>query len=324
MKKIIILILISASSLAWAGDKVGNGGGLWACWNQTTLNQGVLVDLYEAQEEFGLDLIKSKETDPFKMVEERRQFVKTHLSNYFPSWDKYLNEILSKMRFVNSELVAVDDSLYRIIPPATTCLNSWTYTQFANYTHLNQILIRNDLWQSPQVKTLDKAALIWHEAIYTWLRDYEADINSVRTRQIVGLLFSTLAPLEIKSRIEKIIQNYQDPEMQKWSCMMQNNLSNIFYMSYGESDFETRLQVIEQCQSQPMSFHCAEESIKCAEMTEKTAQYICVNHNGLTNKNFSGRGRNELEAEYMALQNCRNFDNYKNHCESHVFCKMKK
>ena len=50
--------LFALSPLAQANDRIGNGGGLWACWRDNSIVQAELVDLFEAKNEFQLTVSK--------------------------------------------------------------------------------------------------------------------------------------------------------------------------------------------------------------------------------------------------------------------------
>lgn len=306
--KILFLFILFQGSLSHSanllGDRVGNGGGLWTCSNFNSLIQGILVDLYEAEVEFGLNLISPHQTDPMQIVAERSSFVQKNLPEYFFQWERVLTEIKSKLRFVNSELTVIDDALYRVKPLSTTCPSRWEYTQFANFTELDYILIRNDLWLNANIKSLHKAALIWHEVIYTWLRREYKDQNSVRTRQIVGLLFSDLPPLELKARIEKIFSNVSPkPGQPMWICTVENSHIHKLYSGYGSSKLDASSKALINCKNGDHAFFCSTTS-NCEVILDQTKEVVCRVENRLSHKAFVSKGRNLLEAQFKATEQC--------------------
>lgn len=213
MKWILFLSLFAGTVAAFAQDKIGNGGGLWACVAQdNTVTKGMLVDLYEARSEFGLRLIASAESDPLAIVHERADFIKKYWPEMNQEWALVLEMVLAKLQFVDGPLEEVHDSFYRTMPAASEgCASGWRYTQFANFTNLGPVLVSRSLWDNASIPPLNKAALIWHEVIYRWLRDAQNEKDSIRTRAVVGFLFSDL-PIEIlKQRVQDILKPQAGP-----------------------------------------------------------------------------------------------------------------
>ena len=321
-KIITVFALFTLTQIANGGDKVGNGGGLWTCSANQILQQGMLVDLYEAEIEFGLPLISSSQTDPMKIVAERNLFVQSNLPAYYYGWNQILTDSNRKIRYVNSELTIVDDSLFRVKPISTTCAAGWVYTQFANFTNQDQILIRSDLWNSPNVPSLHKSALIWHEVIYAWLRAQYQDTDSIRARQIVGLLFSTLSATEINLRIEKILSpDHTNPNQPIWFCMIKNQMTWLNFGDYGLNQIEATAKTTQKCQNSQSGFHCNETGIRCDEIITQTVQKTCQLKNGLNQKTYFGNGRIQLEAEFKAREQCQTQSNTNAiHCDNPVTC----
>ncbi len=319
---ISILLLILATQNAMAGDKIGNGGGLWTCQSNQVLQRGMLVDLYEAEVEFGLPMLSTNQTDVMKIVDDRDLFIKVNLPQYYYNWNKFLTESIQKIRYVNSELTIVDDSLFRVKPLSSTCSTGWVYTQFANFTNQDQILIRADMWNSPTITPLHKAALVWHEVIYAWLRNQYQDKDSIRARQLVGLLFSALSPQEISSRIEKVLSDVPvTPNQPIWFCMIKNNNSFLRYGDYGLNQFEATVKTTQKCQNAPFGFHCDEQGIICEEIKSQPEIVTCQVKNNLNFKSYFEKGRNHLEAEFKTREKCLNEANTQPiFCDNEVVC----
>lgn len=289
------------------GDKVGNGGGLWVCGSDRGIRQGILIDLYEAQEEFGLSLLSYRNMDPLQIVQERSDFVRRELPQYSVIWNRILAESLTKIRMVNSELVIVDDALYRIKPSRSSCVSGWEYMQFANFTNQDQILIRKDLWESFYIESSHKAALIWHEVIYKWLREHYQDKNSVRARQVVGLLFSTVSTTTMLEQIEKLLTVTPDPapvpDVKIWMCMVENRHTSMFYAAQGASQLAAQTKALGECQKDSESFFCSNNT-KCEQITSTHIQYSCQIENRHIGKVYLGEGRSLVEAEFSARNQC--------------------
>lgn len=322
MSKIIFSSLIFlTAAISVAGDKVGNGGGLWTCSSNKQLTQGMLVDLYEAEEEFSLELILSYELDPMKIVSERYDFINNNLPQYFYQWDEKLSESLKKIHFVKSELTIVDDSLYRVKPLSSTCSEGWVYTQFANFTNQDQILIREDLWANQLITSVHKAALVWHEVIYAWLREQFQDKDSVRARQIVGIVFSKLSASEMSSKIDNVLNSSShQPNQPYWVCMIKNNFTFKYFSSYGLNQLEASTKAIQKCnENGPSNYNCDEYSVKCDQILNQNTQVACRLKNFLTNKSYLSKGLISLEAEYKVRELCQN-DGIAVHCDHPVEC----
>ncbi len=326
MKLLVFLGLMLVSMASFAGDKVGNGGGVWACVvssgaSQQHVSSANLVDTFEAREEFGLTTLSSRESDPWQIVQERTEFLESQWPEMIAQWQSSLSVVKSNIRYVNAELVVVDDSLFRIKPLATTCANGkWQYTQFANFTYQGQILIQKELWNSAVVTPVDKAALIWHEAIYKWLRETQGDRDSVRTRQIVGLLFSDLNISEMKTRIQKVLGSLEPepptppsphppapptvPENEKMICLVENRLSGLLFSGYGINELEAKGNALAACGNSGNSFHCNREDIRCEANTSAIPNRVCIVQDELNSKSYTAKGRSETEAFGKAYTMC--------------------
>jgi len=207
MKFVVVLIFSLFACKSFAQDKIGNGGGVWACVEpDQSISSGMLVDLFEARNEFGLNTPSLQGSDPLKLAQDKADFLATQWPARGAAWATILANTLQRIHFVNSDLIVVDDALVRTKPQASQgCAQGWQYVQFANFTNQGSVLIRQDIWSGDKIPVLDKTALIWHEVIYRWLRETQGDKNSVRARMIVGLLFSDLSLDEVKTRIEKVL-----------------------------------------------------------------------------------------------------------------------
>ena len=327
MKILIVLVTFLFVNLSQAADRVGNGGGLWTCSMNQNLEKAFLVDLYEAENEFALQLIQSN-SNVDRILIERADYFQKNLSSYFQIWNGHLQNVQKNLRFVSSELVLIDDALFRIRPLPSTCKESWIYTQLANFTNLGHVLIRSDLWNSPVVPELDKAALIWHEVIYAWLRAEYGDLNSIRARQIVGILFSTLSSQQMTSEIDLVLKkgNGQNPNPkppilkdQKWVCLIQNQMTFKHYFEFGINQFSAQTKTLQKCQKSREGFHCGEHSMTCEENQQEENMNMCQIQNQMTGQVFSAEGRSKLEAEAKARLACESKEEAV-HCSTMVTC----
>jgi len=210
MNKIKWIFLLALAANAYAGGtRAGNGGGAWVCREpENTLRWVKLVDLFEAQSEFGLnpaqlpgsytDIVDAMQVRLFKADES----LFTATSRYFDHLS-YLKNNPPSVQYTQDTLELIGDSLYRLKPNISQCAggilvtdpqsgeNMIPYEQVVNYKNDGNVLIQIDLWN--KLSETEKAALVFHEAIYAYFRDLEGDTDSVKTRRIVGLIFSTLS-----------------------------------------------------------------------------------------------------------------------------------
>lgn len=305
-----LLTLIFFGGLqVFAGDKINNGGGLWVCHQNQEIQQAFLIDLFEAKEEMGLQIV-NRDGEVFQIVEQIEKNLIQNLPDYGIKWSDILKDTRSKIRYVNTELVLIDDALYRIRPLRSTCAAGWEYTQFANYTNMNYVLIRQDLWESPRVSSLDKAALIWHEVIYRWMRQEFQDTNSIRARQIVGLLFSDLSAQDLRKSIQKILTPSLEPNPEKpiWVCRVENTYSSQIFLDYGLNQLAALSKSMRNCQEADSDFsvHCSQQAAQCDSFISNTPRYTCSVEFALTYKMYTETGRSRIEAEGKALLACLN------------------
>ncbi len=306
MKLIFILGLV-ATQAAFAGDKVGNGGGLWACENpQAQIQSAKMVDLFEAQTQFGLSISPEPGLMAQQIALKKTQQLKAVDAAITNKLGIYLDEVFHKTQFVNAALELVDDALYLIEPlPATCPAGAWKYVQFANFTAQNQVLIRNDIWISAAVSELDKGALLVHEAVYRWMRVAYSDTNSVRSRQIVGLLFSTLSPTEVSKKIQTLLGPSSEPGvLDTWACMLTNKNAEKSFLGFGKNPAAARFNVSQTCSEATSPFFCDQANANCEQATSNAEAWMCQVKNPNTSRSFAGNGRTTIEATYQAVKNC--------------------
>lgn len=198
-----LAFIVGVHSLkAEAGTRVGNGGAGWLCRNNSDNEPRwlELVDLFEARMEFALEIPDVKMEDEWDVLDSKIELIKSN----FPKLADKLTVDSSYLRMAlrilpgSAALSKISDGHVRIRPASNTCLEgNLTYTQLANFTNDDRLLVDGGLWRSPVFSVRDKGALLTHELIYKSLRDQDGDLTSSRARTIVGYLFSGL-PIETK------------------------------------------------------------------------------------------------------------------------------
>ena len=206
MKRISFWALVAASWLAanpaaTAGPRVGNGGGTWVCQEKSgPMRWMQLVDLFEAKNEYGLELIITPATDPWSLLRERMDYLRQNI----PAVAELLvideDGLRTAVRMVPEKngLTRIDDDEVRVRPRPESCQGGILYYgQLANFTEDGRLLIASDLWNDAVFSVKDQAALLLHEVIYKSMRDRFGDRTSSRARALVALLFSNLPAEEI-------------------------------------------------------------------------------------------------------------------------------
>lgn len=178
---ISVAILCGICSLAHAGDKIGGGGAAVVCKNTAGQISSVkLLDLYQAELERSLKIPRStrpKDTQIAKALSKLNKYlafdVKDVISkikvDYLPA-----NITMSQKYDLGDSPVQIEDN----------CFPEWV----AYYGADDHLKIVTKYYNKMSVT--DQAALFVHEGVYKIARDGE-DKDSSRTRQIVGMIFST-------------------------------------------------------------------------------------------------------------------------------------
>jgi hypothetical protein len=159
------------------------------------------VDLFEAEIEFGLRPVTIEDGNFFEaariLLEERLAPIAPRMHEKVA---RNLKRIFDHLAPVEAELEVIADANYRIRPRPQDCASGGlAYAQIANHTLYGSTLLARDIIASEQFSDTDFAALLAHEAIYATFRETHEDINSVRTRRLVGLIFSKLPLDQLKT-----------------------------------------------------------------------------------------------------------------------------
>lgn len=197
------------------GNGVGNGGGGWVCRTPDgTIQWSEVVDLFEAQSEFGLTLENYSGFSTEEIVERVKARVESLNIpfNQFGDLPKYLDRLNylkptpKQILYVDTPLKVINDALYIMIPRADTCPGGIIhYEQVVNYHDDGTIEVQKEVFES--LSNLSKAALIFHEAVYANRRGVGGfgDKNSVISRRFVGIAFSTTSNSDFLGEIENLL-----------------------------------------------------------------------------------------------------------------------
>lgn len=187
-------------------EKIGNGGGAWVCREtNSTIRWAKLVELFEATDQFGLvpAEYQGSPKDIVEQVQARLSRANPELSHALVPYFTKLNNLDPRtpgVTYTDNIVQTIDDSFYHLKPSPKRCAGgALAYEQVVNYKEDGLILVASEV--SSALPNNEKAALIFHEAIYAYRRNTFGDSNSVVTRKMVGLIFSTLSDEELKSRL---------------------------------------------------------------------------------------------------------------------------
>ncbi len=214
MKLWSILLTVFVALQASAQQGVGNGGGGWECFERDgrTVRWIQTLDLYEAQNEWGYTIPPNSKPHLIQIEEKLNE-----LEPLLPSFVKELRKQLERIKRIQKRtpivLPVVKDDIVTITPNKKTCPSGkFKRIQIAVYYSSQQLQIDDTIFAHPLFSELERAALILHEAVYAYLRSTPGgDPNSIRTRQLVAYLFSTLRAADKAGLIEYLLNH---PEFQ--------------------------------------------------------------------------------------------------------------
>jgi len=104
----------------------------------------------------------------------------------------------------------VPDAKTMTKPWLTECLGGKiSYMQLVNFfDDPLYVLINKYLWESRELNEVDKAALVFHEAIYYMLRVTKSATNSIEARKLVGYIFSDMSIESLKKSLKIVITQW--------------------------------------------------------------------------------------------------------------------
>jgi hypothetical protein len=207
---LIAFIFFPATCVWGAPPRVNNGGGGWVChdkdpksvrWIQT-------IDLYEARAGLSTLTEPALSEDPWALYAAKLDFIKTSVPGLQAILARSPLDLHKIFHLVNSELDNFVDSSMIYRPRVEQCAGGYIeYVQIADFLIDGNLIVSNAIWSDPHFSSLEKAALLLHEHIYWALRNENGDSNSVRTRALVGALFSNKSASLISQRIDEVLKD---------------------------------------------------------------------------------------------------------------------
>lgn len=304
----IVLTLLSLMSLpVFAGGySVGNGGVIWACMSNQdrVFHHGMLADLHEGRLRKDLEMIADPGGDPMALYRARKEWLARELPEMFTALKTRFERVESILAPVDAVLESTKDFNFVLKPTPDTCpQGEWKARNIANFNvEDGKVYLDKALWNSSALPTLDKAALLFHEAIYYWTRSYYAHTTSDKARALTALLFSKTPAATMKTKIAEILGAYPDQPEGDLMCVMMNNIRNQAYVAYGTDQADVEFTVNERCTNDPDAHFCSEMSLSCEKLGVQ--RVTCITRNAVTNKQYRSQGRSTLEAQFNAHMAC--------------------
>lgn len=247
---LIVSLFFGFSQALMSADKIGNGGGVWACQaSDQTIMDLMFIDIYEARREFLLTVPEITGTY-LASVQDQKAWVRNkmpQLADLIP----HIEYVEKNITWIEEVLTDIPDVSNKVSPHPSTCKGgSWKTLQMVNFTDDFRILVRRELFDSSMLTEMERAAVYLHEGVYSYMRTEYGDKNSVRTRKIVGILFSDLPDSEKKKRIEMTLKDDNSavvtPPTMGWICGLRPNSSS-FYTAEAMSKENATKAVVEAC-----------------------------------------------------------------------------
>lgn len=198
MKKLLILMML-VSGLSFAKEG-GNGGGAFVCRNNSgEIISAELVDLYEANAQYGLNVKKSSRLTLDEQIDLASFRIRNASSEFYSNLEPHLVKIREIIQVVANAKLENTNDFDILISPKSCQGGKVKFEQLANYTNEGQLIIDKEIWSI--LPTTDKAALYLHESIYSLLRTEDKVVTSRRARQITAYAFSNPS----KSSFEELL-----------------------------------------------------------------------------------------------------------------------
>lgn len=337
MKNKFVIVVITLFSLVASArpDKVGNGGGLWVCQDQSgNMYDMHFMDVFEARKEYQLN-IPEITIAPLEMVQAKKLWIETYLPNEVT--------MIEEIQYVEQNILWLDDVVITSIPdgankispkPDSCPQGKWEPVQLVNFTEDGRILARRDLFDSELLSDLERGAVYLHEGVYSYLRKRNGDETSVRARAIVGYLISDLTNGEKVAKIQAELDREPPkptppPAEDGVICGLKPEEYRPLYIAVAKDEALARERVIGACKhgENPFSddddfefpgfpdfpgnggsigpgIRCEAAKVSCESYSGAQTKYSCSFKTRFHETPYSSTGRTELEAKANAMNKC--------------------
>mgnify|MGYP001588256115 CR=1 FL=1 len=205
-----------------SGSEGGNGGGAWVCRTPHGAIQWLqVVDVYEAA--LRRDVAAELYTGEVREIVDR---VMLKLSRASRELYEALAPRIDALQALEDHprshppiihmpdrLDVIEDALHWLTPETVERCEGGTmaYEQVVNYRNDGDVWVQSTLFQA--LPTVERAALVVHEAVYAHRRARFQDRDSVNTRRVVGLLFARLTAEELGRELVALSFSVAQPRM---------------------------------------------------------------------------------------------------------------
>ncbi|MNJ91168.1 hypothetical protein D3C87_88150 [compost metagenome] len=327
---LVILTLASANAFA-APDRIGNGGGVWMCESPNgDILDLMFMDIFEARREYQLNVPETNE-NPLYTVQSKKKWIQQFLP-YGTALNEHILYVEKNITWIDDIIVSIPDAANKITPHPSLCKQGkWLPVQLVNFTDDFRILVRRELFDSPLMTDVERAAVYLHEGIYSYLRSEFSDKDSVRARAIVGLLMSDLSDAQKVERIAKVIsKNSPEPQPKPpvggFMCGIKPGDHSPLYIFEAGTETKAREEVLKVCVKGEDPFppgfpggfipgfpggvipgppnECKEHRVLCEPITTSEKNKSCSFDDFFESKKYTGTGRTFLEAQKEAMTRC--------------------
>lgn len=201
----------TAPQASESGGVINGGGGRGVLCKKGGRQTLETLDLYEARTLYNLTLLNlgtAEDIAKDKLAEILARHFWTPYNVELPQFTRYMKEsmiqeFLSNIRFIESgkKLKLVNDSF------EPTLESGCEPVQIAFYYDESVLLVDKTLWE--QLDWTNKMALLAHESLY-FLARQSGTKNSISTRKLVGMLFSTKGVRPLADGVPHDSKNFLD------------------------------------------------------------------------------------------------------------------
>lgn len=330
MKLLLALSLLFASKISWAGgDRINNGGGVWACENaQRVTFDYMFMDVFEARREYQL-ILPEISIAALDNVQIQKEWLRKHL-DVGAEIIKHIEYVEKNITWIDDVINYIPDAANRISPHPSTCpQGSWVPVQLVNFTDDFRVLVRREIFNSDMLTELERSAVYLHEGLYSYLRTVYQDANSIRARALTGYLLSNLSDKDKIARILKSLsKKIEDPgttDPLGWICGIKPERDSALYTAISKDKKLATDDVIKSCivgedrfgggfpgSENPFVFpgfpgppnECKENKVYCEEIKSHSRTSKCVLTDFFGTKVAEANGRTKLEAQQETIRQC--------------------
>ncbi|MGZ3773586.1 MAG: hypothetical protein ACXVCN_07730, partial [Bdellovibrio sp.] len=301
-----------------------NGGGVWSCEAPNgELIKLMFMDIFEARREYQLN-VPEVTADHLSVVQSQKEWLQNKLTAG-SKIQEHIEYVEKNITWIDDIIVSIPDAANKITPHPSLCKQGkWVPVQLVNFTDDFRILVRKEIFNSPLLTEMERAAVYLHEGIYSYMRTEFGDTTSVRTRAIVGVLFSDLNDNEKVERVEKILkQQNGEPSSEKpaegFICGLKPNSYSALYTAEAKEETKARTEVVESCKKGQNPFppgfpggislpgpgmECKDIKVSCEKIMTQEKRKTCNISISFRDKVYTGKGRTQLEAQKEAIAQC--------------------